>query len=404
MLIINFIKFISTVFLHFFYIFYFFFKLGNLKVTNKNINSLKFKFFKEIFIYNFFKFVFNYWIFLFFYFFIVSKTKLKNFSFFYFNKFKKISMIKYNSIIFNFFNFFNFLFIFAFFVILYILISFTIETIPFAKIWFFWGSIGAFGYIFISGFIYFGKRYNYTKYTEALQRFWKRSFSIFWLLEGFIFAIFIYVTLNSSSEVAYSFDPQVFFKLHFFSWKIFIFKLIFIKLILVFLYIIFLNLKKNSINFFFFFLISALVIYLFFIEFCQFFQFLNHANYFSWNYNSANYEYSLDSDLKRTRTMNNYVLICCIAKFWHIIFIFFVWFFNFNRFFESNDARAYILATNLQNFLILYLLNWICMYPWFKAAFRYYLNTNYFWFFSEFKENFFLNFLSSSFLLYKSFF
>jgi len=343
------------------------------------------KFFKNFYTYNILS---SNFLFIFIYFFYILKKK---------NKINKFSFS-------SFFSFFKFIFIFIYFTFFFLLFSFTIEIIPFTKLIFFWGSWGFFGYIFISGFIFFGKKYNFNKYTEALQRFWKRSFSIFWLLESVIFAAFIYLTFNSSAEVIYSYDPQYFFKLHLFSWKIFIFKLIFLKLILINLYFLsFLgSLKKKSYIILFF--ISSLIIYIFFIEFCQFLHFLNQSNFFTWNFNASVNEYTLDSELRKARIVNNYVLVCSIAKFWHIIFIFFIWFFNFNRYFELKNSRDYIITTNLQNFLILYILNWICMYPWFKLMFRYYMNNTFFWFFTDIKENFFTNFFFSTIFLYKSIF
>lgn len=382
------IKFLNLFYYFFQSLFSFFELIFYINLKKKiNLIFLKYnkKFLKNFLLSNFFS---SNFLFLFIYISFLLKKKFISFSF---------SFI-------SFLSFFKFIFIFIFFFLFFFLFSFTIEIIPFTKLIFFWGSWGFFGYIFISGFIFFGKKYNFNKYTEALQRFWKRSFSIFWLLESVVFSAFIYLTFNSSAEVIYSYDPQYFFKLHLFSWKIFIFKLIFLKLILINLYFLsFLgSLKKKS--FFILFFISSLVLYIFFIEFCQFLHFLNQSNFFTWNFNTSLNEYTLDSELKKARIVNNYVLVCSIAKFWHVIFIFFIWFFNFNRYFELKDSRDYIITTNLQNFLILYLLNWICMYPWFKLAFRYYMNNTFFWFFTDIKENFFTNFFFSTIFLYKSIF
>nr|YP_010183554.1 Ymf68-like protein [Paramecium gigas]QVG61503.1 Ymf68-like protein [Paramecium gigas] len=250
----------------------------------------------------------------------------------------------------------------------------------------------------------FLKKYSYNKYTEALQRFWKRSFSIFWLLEGFIFAAFIFLTFNASNEVIFSYDPQFFFKLHLFSWRIFIFKLTYNLWILLLIWYLTSKTKRDISDIFILHIISAIIIYLFFIEFCQFFHFLNHSNYSIWTFTFENHELALESDFRKSRISNNYVLICAIAKFWHVIFIFFTWFFFFSKFFESNTSRDYMLATNLQNFLILYLLNLICMYPWIKNMFRFYLNDTFYWFFLDFKNFFFKDFFFEMCSIYFSFF
>jgi hypothetical protein len=49
--------------------------------------------------------------------------------------------------------------------------------------------VGMFFYWLISGFVFFIKKYQYSKFTTVIQRFWKRTFIIFWMIEGFWFSI-----------------------------------------------------------------------------------------------------------------------------------------------------------------------------------------------------------------------
>jgi hypothetical protein len=63
-----------------------------------------------------------------------------------------------------------------------------------------------------------------------------------------------------------------------------------------------------------------------------------------------------------------------------------VWFYTMNRILESNDYRQELISANQQNFVILYGLNWISMYPWFKYMHRYYLNLSYPWSLVDFRE------------------
>ena len=68
-----------------------------------------------------------------------------------------------------------------------------------------------FGLIFfwlISGFNFFLKRYRFGKFTSSIQRFWKRTNTYFWLIEGFLFILFFYYYLNSSQEVYYMYDES----------------------------------------------------------------------------------------------------------------------------------------------------------------------------------------------------
>jgi len=271
-----------------------------------------------------------------------------------------------------------------------------LEVLPLAKIFFTWLSVFFFLYLLLSGFVFFLKRYNFSKFTTIISRFWKRSFSIFWLLEGFIFVCFIYLTFNSSSEVLYFYDHQALFKSHLFSFRIFFFKLLLITAIILLVYYLlgsFEFLKPGTCSLFIM-LISALVLYITWVEFTQFFHFINFCDYFTWNYNADSYEWVLENEFRKTRIVNNYVLVCVVAKFWHLIIIVLIWFFSANRLLENSDSREYLFSANLQNFIILYLLNWIAMYPWFKFILRKYLNISYLWFSAQFRERFFLNFFN----------
>ncbi len=303
----------------------------------------------------------------------------------------------------SFFIFFRISFFFVIFLLFYLLFSYTLENIPVSKLFFVWGSWGAFLYIFISGFNFFGKKYTYGKYTEALQRFWKRSFSIFWLIEGFVFTAFIFLTFNASSEVVYSYDPQVFFKLHLISLRFFFFKMLALTfLILCFSMIASLNLRKRF-NMFIFNTTSLFVIIIFLIESDQYISILNYCGFFEWSFNHS--DFALDSDFRKSRIVNSYVFLIGIAKYLHILFIVFVWFFNFAKNLENNESRDYIAGTCTQNAIILYLLNWFSIYPYIKYFFRTYYYSTFSWFFFDFKNDsvfnfarFLFNFWSSAFL------
>jgi hypothetical protein len=70
-----------------------------------------------------------------------------------------------------------------------------------------------------------------------------------------------------------------------------------------------------------------------------------------------------------------------VAKFWHIVFAVVFWLFFLLRGVESSRYRYPLLSANLQNFLIIYIMSWLYMYPWFKYTFRKVLDVPYFWFF-----------------------
>ena len=61
-------------------------------------------------------------------------------------------------------------------------------------------------YWLISGFVFFTKKYKFGKFTSAIQRFWRRSFIIFWLIESSLFIVFIYLLFNASQEPVFAYD------------------------------------------------------------------------------------------------------------------------------------------------------------------------------------------------------
>jgi len=330
------------------------------------------------------------------------KKNYLNYVFYKNNLFKGVNNLKKNNFYFTGFGFFFFrLFFMSFFfflisVLVFLYVQLALEVLPLAKIFFAWLSIFFFLYLLLSGFVFFLKRYNFSKFTTIISRFWKRSFNIFWLLEGFIFVCFIYLTLNSSSEVLYFYDYQALFKLHLFSFRLFFFKLLLVSGIILCVYFLLgsSNFLKPSVVSFYILIISSAVLYVTWIEFTQFFHFISFCDYFTWNYSADSFEWTLENEFRKTRIVNNYVLVCVVAKFWHLIIIVLIWFFSANRLLESGGSHEYLLSANLQNFIILYLLNWIAMYPWFKYILRKYLNVSYLWFYTQFREKFFLNFFN----------
>ena len=310
--------------------------------------------------------------------------------------FKKINFFFLGESFFFFKLFLISFFIFIFITLTFLYIQLALEVLPLAKILFAWLSIFFFLYLLLSGFVFFLKRYNFSKFTTIISRFWKRSFNLFWLLEGFVFLCFIYLTFNSSSEVLYFYDYQSLFKTHLFSFRIFFFKLLLITAVILCIFFLLgsYNFLKPSIVSFYILIISSMVLYITWVEFIQFFHFINFCDYFTWNYNADSYEWVLENEFRKTRIVNNYILVCVVAKFWHLIIIVLIWFFSANRILENTDSHEYLLSANLQNFIILYLLNWISMYPWFKYILRKYLNITYLWFCSQFRERFFTNFFN----------
>jgi len=63
------------------------------------------------------------------------------------------------------------------------------------------------------------------------------------------------------------------------------------------------------------------------------------------------------------------------------------WLFFVVRGLEMNRVRYPLLVANFQNFIFVYILAWIYMYPWIKFVFLKLFNTPYYWFYINNKRN-----------------
>lgn len=258
-----------------------------------------------------------------------------------------------------------------------------IRLLPFNKIIFEWVLVIMFLYWLVSGFVFFIKKYQYSKFTSVIQRFWKRSYILFWAIESGVFLTFFYFTLNAAEEPVYMYDQIKLFKTHLFSWRLFLLKLIPIISLIVIGYYLLLSLKwttfsKQSLVLV---ILTLLLIYVFWLEFYQFFHIISYFGSLTWIFDTDEFLWNLEIDFKKTRIVNNLVSICLLAKFWHLVFIFVFWVFFLLRINEIGRMRFPLLSANLQNFIILYIMSWLYMYPWFKFTFRRFLEIQYYWFF-----------------------
>lgn len=202
---------------------------------------------------------------------------------------------------------------------------------------------------------------------------------MFWLVEAYLFLTFFYLLLNASAEPTYFFDYAAISKTHLFSFRIFFFRLALISMLISVCYYIVssLSVLSRASVLVLCFIASALLSSMFFVEFLQFFHFLSFSDSLGWHSSKGGLEWSLGVEEQKTRVLNSYVTLCVVVKFMHIAFILVFWFFSVNRLIERPDSRESLMSANLQNFIILYFLNWLSMYPWLKYMLRKYLSFAY---------------------------
>ncbi len=265
----------------------------------------------------------------------------------------------------------------------FIYYSFFLKSLPFSKIFAGYILLGNMFYLLISGFVFFIKKYQYRLYTSVIQRFWRRTLIIFWAIEASLFICFIYLIFNANQEPVHMYDNIQIYKTHFYSWRFFLIKILLSTLLIIFTYMLLLSIKWNTFtktnNLVLF--ITVILLYIAWVEFYQLFHLMNCYGTANWIYDFSEHLWNLELEFKRTRIVNHYVTIGLVAKFWHIVFAVVFWVFFILRGLESSRLRYPLLSANLQNFLIIYIMSWLYMYPWFKYAIRKSLDMPYFWFF-----------------------
>ena len=240
-------------------------------------------------------------------------------------------------------------------------------------------------YIYIT-FLHLSKYYVFNKYTSVIQRFWKRSFSVFWSLEITLFFIYIYLMIISPAEYNYQYLNQkeyqsnlIFISSSYYTY--FYFFLLFLITLLKFS--LFFVKKKHNINTLLLPLIIILFIYTYILYF-EFYKYYFVNNWYSFNNNNLstlnrnfnfnfnnntliiNNELILNKIKNKTniwsKTFNHFSTVIIILKFWHLIFIISFFLFSCVKYFTTKKISLDLIGSNYQNSLfiiIFYLITYV---------------------------------------------
>lgn len=246
-----------------------------------------------------------------------------------------------------------------------------------------WVLFALFGYWLLSGFNFFLKRYRFGKFTTAIQRFWKRAFMCFWMIEGFLFLIFLFYMLNNSAEPIFMYDSVGRDRFQLINIRNFMVNSVFIVTLINLCIFIVISIKFLSIRKYIVLLLPATLILVFFllIESYQFYYIINFYDEFCWVFSEDDNIWELEIETPRTRSKNHNMVLCLLAKFWHFVFIFITWVFTLQKVLESKRLRYNLFSVNLQNIIIFYIMSWIFLGNWLKFLFHRFFELPYFWFF-----------------------
>lgn len=251
-----------------------------------------------------------------------------------------------------------------------------------------WAIVGLIFFWLMSGFNFFLKRYRFGKFTSAIQRFWKRTNTYFWMIEGFLFCLFFYYYINSSQEVYYFFDEsnlnQNFLTslISFYSTSI--------VLIFLIMYSIYLMLNLANLTYkqqiMHIKIITILMVYIFLLECYQFYYVITLFSELTWDFDNASNLWTVNWRSPKVRVKTQYIILALIAKYWHFLFIFFSWLFLVLKSFEQKRIHYTLFGVNLQNCILLFILNILFNINWLRWIFRRFYDTTYYWFFLDFNN------------------
>lgn len=307
----------------------------------------------------------------------------KKYNWFFFKNFKQNKTIHYSL-------FFGIISVILIFVFIIITNSF------FSKIIFFIFFFLLIIYWLASIFVYLIKKNQFNTYTRIIQRFWKRALSVFWLLELFLFLIFLFLILISPQESFYSLDNSKLVHNSFLSSKIFFINLMQPLLLILIYNFLLLNHKFNLKNVIINLFVLILLFNIFLKDFLDFYSISQHYSSFYWNHIllECNNDFigNIKNDIQHSviwekeiteikcRTSLHYLYILITFKAFHTFFIFFSFLFlQLNKLHLKYNSFD-VISANLQNFYFIIFFSFILKIILIKTYINYIAEYIFYWF------------------------
>lgn len=250
-----------------------------------------------------------------------------------------------------------------------------LRSIFFGIVWFY------ITYWLLSIFIFLYKKSQIGVYTSIIQRFWKRALYLFWILELFLFIIYLFLTLISPQEPLYMQDMFYLYINYVSNLKPFFINLFKIIVLILGFNILLLSIKYNSFNLYLSYCLLIGLLIILNDDFAQFYTLHQFYQYNSWKFEVEVRVWELEMAELKFRTGLHYFYILGFLKFFHTLFIviFFIFFENLSFFTKNSSFNT--ISASLQNLYFLLFFSFIL-----KILFlKYFMNLNfdsvYYWFY-----------------------
>jgi len=273
--------------------------------------------------------------------------------------------------------------LFSFFIIFLIIFSFT--TLNFmwgANFWMVFGYSFMFYWLY-SIFIFIAKHNKYAIYTNVAQRSWKRALALFWIVELFLFFIYMFMVVNHPVEIEWFLDQAQLFLNHYFNGVPFFKQLLtFLTLICVLTFSQYILTNFNKITMF---LAFILLIFCYnFITREEYFQFYTITAYYNnpiWRLNLDKGYWDLLFELDKMRAHLHFIFLIVILKFWHILVIVGIFFGTVMFFIQSKQITQDSFSINRLNAYYLFFFVIVMQYVFYKYYMNFIYEYVYTWFF-----------------------
>lgn len=211
-------------------------------------------------------------------------------------------------------------------------------------------------YWVVSIFVFLFKRSLYTSYTVVIQRYWKRSLYLFWVLELFLFSIYVYLILVTPTEVEWLLDQPQLFHSNWWNGSLFFMKLIIVlAIILIAILLSYVLLNQNSLLMYTLILLNTILLsVILFSDSAQTFMYSIFYSGISWEYDLDKGAWLINSEVDKLRTVTHYMFLITVLKYWHTVFIVAVWLVTTMFVLQSPYVGQGAFAANKQNFYFLY--------------------------------------------------
>lgn len=232
-------------------------------------------------------------------------------------------------------------------------------------------------------FIFLFKRSLYKSFTIVIQRYWKRTLYLFWILELYLFGIYVYLILVAPTEVEWLLDQPQLFTSKWWDGNIFFNKLLpVLCCILLVIECSFILLNGSMLLVYLLsLLITVSLLLVIFSDLTQTFLYSIYFSGLSWDFDLDNNVWALTTGIDKTRTTTQYIFLITLLKFWHTVFIVGVWLVTTMFLVQSPYIGQGAFAANKQNFFFLYGFAFIWVLFLYKFFSNYSYEYVYQWFF-----------------------